>query len=817
MIEYLKDLSIKSEPFYGSKAANLGELINAGFEVPAGIALSFDVYDEYLKHNKFTFTPSQYLVNSKEIIPEIKKGEMPNDIRECIWSHLNLLNDGDEKFSFVVRSSSITEDTSSNSMAGMFESYINLSTYIEIEEAIKKCYASLFSDKVLHYIYETDRDMAELKMGVIVQKFIEGQPSGVIFTADTINMDTGFLHINAVDSICADFVDGKLPSSLYIMEKGSKKVKEECINANSPALSADMLNRLYDISMKIEPIFGGCQDIEWTSAAGDIYILQTRPITTLRTNDFPVNWASAGDENYTWNRLIPEPLTPLMQDIISIEVDSLSNGAYDTVCRLDTYRTYTIQNSYAYIRNKEIENITEKRLSFNNLLIEYENQGKCVYHDKILPVIMPLIDTLNGFVGKNLSREEAGEFFKLSLEYLKKTWSLHWLAAMVNMFLMKFENYFLKTFSDMQTHDFYDLVYNFSILARERELFFTMSAVVKNNSTLKTMFDSCAYDEIIYERLKTEPEARELMELIEIYIKEFGLCDTGVEHMLNPVHKLYPVIMERPDYIIGQIRNLMDADENVFFESVEVSLLNKTTVRNSIMERLDADGREEFLKKLALAEKAFIANDNHNYYIERMYRGYLRLAVMEAGRILNAESLLDKPGDIQYLYSNEIISVLNGDKNCRKKIQNRKREYEKHKKLLPPHVIGKAIDEKHLNNSHSKAVKSQSVNGTTVINGVSGLRKKISGKVYVGMPKRLNDERILVLPHTHYGDIMPLLSKVKGLIFSGGSPYDHPGIIARELGIPAIYKANNAMELLKTDDEVELDGYTGEIAILNKA
>jgi phosphohistidine swiveling domain-containing protein len=102
------------------------------------------------------------------------------------------------------------------------------------------------------------------------------------------------------------------------------------------------------------------------------------------------------------------------------------------------------------------------------------------------------------------------------------------------------------------------------------------------------------------------------------------------------------------------------------------------------------------------------------------------------------------------------------------------------------------------------------------LKGVSGLKKRVRGKVYVGIPN-IPQEAILVMPHCHYGDIMPVISKVKGLIFLWGSPYDHPAIVARELGIPAMYYVDGAMELLKNGDEVEIDGYEGLIHIISRA
>ena len=140
--------------------------------------------------------------------------------------------------------------------------------------------------------------------------------------------------------------------------------------------------------------------------------------------------------------------------------------------------------------------------------------------------------------------------------------------------------------------------------------------------------------------------------------------------------------------------------------------------------------------------------------------------------------------------------------------------YESQKKMIAPEIIGNVPDFN--NDKYTKSLENTDSTPPISLKGVSGIRKKVIGKIYLGMPSYLDDERIIVLPHCHCGDIMPFISKVKGLIYNWGSPYDHHGIIAREMEIPAIYKTNNAMQILKTNDLVEIDGITGTVTILKR-
>ncbi|MHB8130099.1 MAG: PEP/pyruvate-binding domain-containing protein [Mobilitalea sp.] len=824
MMQTLSELTKDSNTSYGAKAANLGEAIQAGLPVPEGFALSFDYLEEYIKDNQIKYTVEQYMAEGSKLRDNIIKGTFSPKYKEQIVKYLENLKVKSGCGCFVVRSSSLLEDNDNHSMAGMFESFINLSTFEEVMEAIKKCYVALFSDKVLNYMFEHNLSFHKLKMGIVVQEFLVGKPSGVLFTADPISMNEQILQLNAVDSICADFEGSTFPSVLYSIDKESGLVVDTNRQVGAPEVDGDILELVRKMALRIEQIFGKNQDVEWTYVSGKVYVLQVRPITTFSTKEFTVLWDNPEQKENTWFCMMPTPYPPIMQEVVRIEVEQMSEGAYETLFRTDTYGECTIQNGYAFVRSIPIEKEQEKRQAYLKELEELAAQGKCIYHDCILPKLSSLVDQLEPYVGKELSKEEIKEYLRLSLEYLRLSLRQHWPAVQANEFLYRFEAEFLSTYKDMGLQEFYDLVYGFTLLSRDRELIFLMSRVIKKNHILIELFQTSPYDTVIYAQLKNHIEAKELLDLMDIYIAEFGVCDCGEDTIMHPV------VMERPDYIVGSIRRVLDLDESVFFDTVHKAKEKKEKVKNSILERLTKEEQSEFQKKLSVAEKAFLTNDNHNYYMERLYRGNLRLATMEVGRLFCRNKILENAEDIMYFYISEILDILGGAEVGANLVASRKAEYREQMRMAVPQFIGRTIDPKELENmiEHRKKPLKPEEDGQAdlslekvqekliTLQGVSGLKKSVRGKVYVGMPDLLLEDRILVLPHCHCGDIMPFINKVKGLIFQWGSPYDHPGIIARELNIPAIYKTNDAMNLLKTDDEVELNGYTGVVTILLK-
>lgn len=372
---------------YGGKGYNLNILKQSGFLVPDGYIITTEEFDDFMQDNKINYTHDEYLAFNTEIQESIIQGKLPEKLTSELSSLINQMkNNGANKF--VVRSSAICEDSETFSMAGMFESYINLSSFSDIEEALKKCYASLYSERILDFMFDNEISFHNLKMAVVLQEYISGEISGVTFTADTINMDSNIAHINAVNGECSNFVSGMAKSQYY---KVNKTTKEYTLgNENGAILEEAKLKELLNICLNIEKTMGYFQDIEWTIFNDKIYILQARPITTFKTQGTDP-WNNIDKDNCTWFRLFDKPLSPLMQNVLNMETTSLSKGAARTVFRLDTYGEDQIINGFYYIREKELDNKDTRRKAFVDEVNNLFDEGKNIYEDVILPEVLAII------------------------------------------------------------------------------------------------------------------------------------------------------------------------------------------------------------------------------------------------------------------------------------------------------------------------------------------------------------------------------------------------------------------------------------------
>lgn len=231
----LKDIPLDSVCLFGAKASALGKLVQNNVNVPEGYVLSNEVFSSYLKFHKFRHTPDMYVSHNDEIQDFIIRGKFPPDMKVKLIDIYNKLTYSG-KSSIAIRSSAACEDNKDYSMAGAFESYVNVKFYDEFEHSIRKCYASLFSDKALILMLRNNIKFDNIGMCVVVQKFIEGDISGVMFTADTISMDESMVVVNSVEGLCSEFVDGTKKSSYYQVDKHNSQIidfnvsqKEDCI------------------------------------------------------------------------------------------------------------------------------------------------------------------------------------------------------------------------------------------------------------------------------------------------------------------------------------------------------------------------------------------------------------------------------------------------------------------------------------------------------------------------------------------------------------------------------------------------------------
>jgi pyruvate,water dikinase len=331
-MKYIRRFSeIKKEDVFivGGKGANLGEMFNAGLPVPDGFCVTGDAFDEYMKRNGLVQeTPAYDEMLCSLVAAGQFWAELEQEIAEC-YAGLGLNS------RVAVRSSATAEDLPEASFAGQQETYLNVVGKGPLIIAIKKCFASLYSPRAVTYRKQAHFDAVKVSLAVVIQKMVESEVSGVLFTADPVSQNTDHMMLNASWGLGEAIVSGKVTPDIYICSKKPKRIvdkklgdKETLICYSSTGIeerktSLEQKNRfclndkqvfeLFTMGQKIEQHYGSPQDIEWAISGGKLYLLQSRPITTLDKPNKKQSELSASQKAVlnNWIEHCPAPLYPL--------------------------------------------------------------------------------------------------------------------------------------------------------------------------------------------------------------------------------------------------------------------------------------------------------------------------------------------------------------------------------------------------------------------------------------------------------------------------------------------------------------------------
>jgi len=273
----------------GSKASNLCLLKLNGFNVPQGLVVTTVVYREFMKQNlleekvglllhEIDYKSTDSIIETSKKIGELMlNGVMPQNIKEDICMELS----ESHIKKVAVRSSATAEDLTNVSFAGIYNSYLNTKPE-EVADRIKECWASLYTPEAIFYRnYHKIKNNPE--MAVLLQEMVETEFAGVIFTKDPLQ--NRHVCIELVKGSCDNLVSGKTTPERHYFERPSLEIIKNEDAHNFLGLEEPSLKELAVISIEIEKSLGCPQDIEWGISGNVIYILQSRPITTIDLGD----------------------------------------------------------------------------------------------------------------------------------------------------------------------------------------------------------------------------------------------------------------------------------------------------------------------------------------------------------------------------------------------------------------------------------------------------------------------------------------------------------------------------------------------------
>ncbi len=179
----------------------------------------------------------------------------------------------------AVRSSACAEDSEAASYAGQQETFLNVEGAEDVCDRVVECWASFFSERAIFY-REQKGSLEDLGMAVVVQKMVDPDKSGVLFTVDPVKRRKDRMVVESVVGLGEQVVSGEVTPDHYVLDRNGE-VKREKLVGDEPILDREELSRLAELGSRLEERYEAPQDIEWAIVGEDLYLLQSRPVTTL--------------------------------------------------------------------------------------------------------------------------------------------------------------------------------------------------------------------------------------------------------------------------------------------------------------------------------------------------------------------------------------------------------------------------------------------------------------------------------------------------------------------------------------------------------
>ena len=326
-IVWFKEVGKGDVVLVGGKGANLGELTRAGLPVPPGFIVTAQAYFNFLKSTNLDLEIAKKLKNidiedskklqkiALEIQKEILAEKVPTGLaKEISAAYQKLYTTASSNIFVAVRSSATAEDLPTASFAGQQKTFLNIAGGEEVIKAVKRCWASLFEARAIYYRTVNKFEHEKVGIAVPVQKMVQSEKSGVMFTIDPVTNDKDKLVVEAGFGLGEAIVSGSVTPDRYVVSKKDLKIEKKEVNTQQwqiikagkenkhvtlakseqkkQKLTDEEIKQLAEFGVKIEEHYHFPQDVEWAiegnpsrvggAEAGRIYFVQSRPITTIK-------------------------------------------------------------------------------------------------------------------------------------------------------------------------------------------------------------------------------------------------------------------------------------------------------------------------------------------------------------------------------------------------------------------------------------------------------------------------------------------------------------------------------------------------------
>lgn len=882
------DITAVNLPEVGGKGANLGEMTQAGFSVPPGFCVTTAAFRQFVANQHAIYDQlAQIKIDDLEgarkigaqVREQLTAVSIPDSISKAI---IHAWQEQGENIAYAVRSSATAEDLPDASFAGQQDTYLNICGADNLLDAVRRCWISLFTDRAILYRIQNGFAHEDVALSVVVQQMVLPEISGILFTADPVTGNRNIASIDASYGLGEALVSGLVSADLYKVDKrtmelvdvvvAEKKLAirplpdggtvEETISgeaATAQVLTSEQAVQLAQLGQQVEAHYGQPQDIEWALANQNLYLLQTRPITTL----YPVPKRAGFDNrlrlffSFASVQGVMDPITPFGQDGIQ-ELFAGAATLFGTTSTPETQSVIWTSKERLWVNFTGMITHPIGRKLVTRAFPMIDPQASEIMQTLLAdPQLQPekgwlkwrtvrgmlhfapptLFRFVKTFARPDAMREQAQQFLADKLDALQKQQkAANTLHERLDFYESAVQNAFptvigkivsiiaggmasLKALEQL-THHLPAGAPNVLELTRglphnvttEMDLLLWQTAQkIRTDPSSKTTFiekdAQTLADLYLGQQLPIEAQTAVSDFLAQYGMRGLAEIDFGRKRWReNPT----PMMQVLQSYL--QITDPALAPDVQFKKGEEAAERAarelETAVRHTRGGRIKSKLVRLFTKRLrALAG----LRETPKFFIIQS-AGLARELLLASGAELVAQKVIAQADDLFYLHVNELRQLADGEEaiDWQQLIAERRQTFlrEQQNNLVPRLLLS---DGRVFYNSPTSV---DAADGTLVGSPVSpGTVEGIVHVVFNPHETQLEPGEILVCPGTDPA-WTPLFLAAGGLVMEVGGLMTHGSVVAREYGIPAVVGVQEATKKLQTGQLIRVHGDSGVIELL---
>ena len=833
----------------GGKGMSLAKLARAGLPVPGGFHITTEAYRLFVSANDLQSkllaalqdvepsSPASLEAASAKISRCFTDAQIPNELALAIRTAYADLSDRQiiiqNSKAVAVRSSATAEDLVDASFAGQQETYLNVRGEEALLEAVRKCWASLWTARAIAYRIKNNIDQSIMALAVVVQELVFADAAGILFTANPINGERGEAVINAAWGLGEAIVSGAVTPDSITVNKQKRKVicretaeklvmtvRTETGVSEQPipdhlkkkeVLTKAQAIELLRYGMQIESLYEMPMDIEWTLAKGKFAIVQARPITSL-----PPEWKLPNPKvvyaRGSFAEFVPDAVSPLFATLGIPIAKELTLKMFNDILEKDIPDCYQFDviNGYVYIgvpmRRDVLVPFIIATLKMSKIL-KTSNERWYVVKEK-------LCTAATQWRATDLSMLTAAQLLEGTRQIFRVTAQAYNVAQSgtipnasgSEISFCKFYDALVKRKGDPDAATLLFGLDNQPL--RAEKALFDMAMWLHTQPELAEIVRTKPTHETVHRLTSAEDDVswNEFRSRFAAYLAEFG-------HAIYDLDFARPLPVEEPAPLIDAIKAyLTGMGSNPYQRQQEADARREKTIAE-MKKRLDPLRRKWFLKLLKWAtDSAPMREDS----IADLGLGYpqIRRLLSEVGHRLVKAGALESAQDVYWLQAGELDALavrLDGGEKLKEhsaKVMERKREHQGFRRLSPPTTLPK-------DSWMSRFLPHSDLQGDT-IKGFGASAGKVTAKACVMLgPEDFNKMK--------QGDVLvavtttpawtPLFTLASAVVTDIGGPLSHSSIVAREYGIPAVLATGVGTRRIQDGQIITVDGGAGVVEL----